>query len=138
MTERIVATFNVGSSSIKLAAYAAAQSGGLGPRLLRAEIAGLPDAPRFSAVAASSEIASAFLSCADISDLRLAALTPRLIIAMGPPSASLSQPLDTGLSRAAGTITRAGPRRLNSLQNSIRCAPWRLITNRTILLPYAP
>ena len=90
MTEQIVATFNVGSSSIKLAAYAAPPAGGLGPRLLRAEIAGLPDAPRLSAIAASSQIASTFLSCADTSDLGLAALAPRLVIAM---EASLGQPL---------------------------------------------
>jgi acetate kinase len=90
MTERIAATFNVGSSSIKLAAYAATQSGGLGPRLLRAEIAGLPDAPRLSAVAASSDLASAFLSRADISDLRLSTLAPRLVIAVED---ALGQPL---------------------------------------------
>ena len=93
MTERIVATFNVGSSSIKMAAYAPAQSGGLGPRLLRAEIAGLPEAARLSAVAGNSNLGSAFLSGADVSDLRLSALAPRLIIdieeALGQPLAAL-------------------------------------------------
>jgi len=90
MTGQIVATFNVGSSSIKLAAYAATQSGGPGPRLLRAEIAGLPDTPKLSAVAGNSDLASAFLSRADTSDLRLAVLAPGLIMAL---EEALGQPI---------------------------------------------
>lgn len=90
MTSRIVATFNVGSSSIKLAAYAAAHSGELGPRLLRAEIAGLPDTPGISAVAASSDLADAFLSGVDTKYLQSADLAPRLIMAL---EKALGQPL---------------------------------------------
>lgn len=90
MKERIVATFNVGSSSIKLAAFAADPSCELGPRLMRAEITGLQDAPRLSAVSANSQLANVFLSGADISDLDPAALAPRLISAV---EKALGQPL---------------------------------------------
>jgi acetate kinase len=82
MTDRVLATLNVGSSSIKLAAYAAAQSGKLGPRLLRAEIAGLPETSKLSAVAGNSNLARAFLAGANVSDLQLSALAPRLIMAV--------------------------------------------------------
>jgi acetate kinase len=90
MNECIVATFNVGSSSIKLAAFAAEASGGLGPRLLRAEISGLQEGPRLSAASADSQLADAFLSGADISDLDPSALAPRLINAV---EKTLGQPL---------------------------------------------
>ena len=91
MTGKIVATFNVGSSSLKLAAYGTTPAGGLGPRLLRAEIDGLPGAPKLSAVAEDSERVRTFLAKADISDLELSLLAPRLVIAI---EAALDQPLD--------------------------------------------
>jgi acetate kinase len=90
MTGKVVATFNVGSSSLKLAAYGATRVGGLGPRLLRAEIDGLPGAPKLSAVADDSARARTFLASADISDLELSVLTPRLVSAI---EAVLNQPL---------------------------------------------
>jgi acetate kinase len=90
MTGQIVATFNVGSSSLKLAAYGTTPAGGLGPRLLRAEIDGLPGAPKLSAVAEDSARARTFLATADISDLELSVLAPRLIMAI---EAALDHPL---------------------------------------------
>jgi acetate kinase len=90
MNEQVVATFNVGSSSIKLAAYSRARGGGLGPRLLRAELSGLPDAPRLSALAGNTDTESAFLAGVDISDPELSALAPRLIRAI---ETALEQPL---------------------------------------------
>lgn len=90
MTGQIVATFNVGSSSLKLAAYGTTPAGGLGPRLLRAEIDGLPGAPKLSAVAEDSARARTFRATADISDLELSVLAPRLIMAI---EAALDHPL---------------------------------------------
>jgi acetate kinase len=126
MTERIVATFNVGSSSIKMAAYAAAQSGGLGPRLLRAEIAGLPEAPKLSAVAGNSNLANAFLSGADVSDLRLSALAPRLIIAveeaLGQPLAAIGHRVVQG-GRHIHSSRAATPELLAELDSLCALAP---------------
>lgn len=126
MTERIVATFNVGSSSIKMAAYAPAQSGGPGPRLLRAEIAGLPEAPRLSAVAGNSNLGSAFLSGADVSDLRLSALAPRLIIAieeaLGQPLAALGHRVVQG-GRQNHSSRAATPELLAELDSLCALAP---------------
>ncbi|MBA3067932.1 MAG: acetate/propionate family kinase [Hyphomonas sp.] len=126
MTGRIVATFNVGSSSIKLAAYGSAQSGGLGPRLLRAELAGLPDTPKLTATAGSGDRARAFLAGADISDLRLSVLAPQLVMAM---EAALDQPLV-----AVGHRVVQGGRH----NHASRTATPELIAELETLCPLAP
>lgn len=100
MGARLIATLNTGSSSIKLAAYRGEPDGAPGEQLLRAQVSGLPNNPRLSAKSPDADVARRFLAVADISDLSLPVLAPKLLAAietaLGGPVAALGHRIVQG------------------------------------------
>lgn len=100
MSGVLIATLNSGSSSLKIACYRSKADDTPGLELLRVHLSGLPDAPRLSARSADPEIAERFLAAADISNLDLNTLAPRLLAAteaaLGAPVAALGHRIVQG------------------------------------------
>lgn len=95
-----IATLNTGSSSIKIAAYEAEAGGSPSEPLLRVNLSGLPGAPHISAKAHEPEIAGRFAEAADVTELALDTLAPRLLgaveAAIGGPVAAIGHRMVQG------------------------------------------
>lgn len=102
MSEKIIATLNTGSSSIKLAAYKSSEAGSPGDVLLRASLSGLPNAPRLSATSSKEGAAERFIAASDVSSLDMKALAPRLLSA-------IETALDTEIDLLGHRIVQGGP-----------------------------
>jgi acetate kinase len=126
MSGVLIATLNSGSSSIKIACYRSEADDTPGLELLRVHLSGLPDAPRLSARSADPEIAERFLTAADISNLDLNTLAPRLLAAT---EAALGAPVDA----LGHRIVQGGPDILDT-----RLATPDLLNYLDSLCPLAP
>jgi acetate kinase len=137
MSRLSIAALNTGSSSIKLATYetgSGARLTGAGLKgagmahapVLRAQISGLPAAPRLDVKARDERAAERFRGAADLSDLDPAALAPRLI-------AALETALEAPVTALGHRIVQGGPR----ITDSQRATP-DLIAFLDTLSPLAP
>ncbi|MFN3312013.1 MAG: acetate/propionate family kinase [Hyphomonas sp.] len=126
MSDMLIATLNTGSSSIKIAAYAAEAGGVPKEPLLRVNLSGLPGAPNLSAKSDDPDVAGRFAAGADVSNLALDTLAPRLLdaleTALGAPVAAVGH-----------RIVQGGP----EIEESRRATPEMLAYLET-LTPMAP
>ena len=121
-----IATLNTGSSSIKLAAYEAEAGGGPRQPLLRVNLSGLPGAPRLAAKSDDPGVAERFAAAADLTDLALDTLAPRLLDAV---EAALGAPV----AAVGHRIVQGGP----DIEDSRKATPEMLAYLET-LTPMAP
>ena len=126
MSGVLIATLNSGSSSIKIACYRSESDDTPGLELLRVNLSGLPDAPRLSAKSVYPEIAERFLAAANISNLDLSTLAPRLLDAT---ESSLGSPVDA----LGHRIVQGGPHIMDT-----RLATSDLLAYLDSLCPLAP
>ncbi|WP_409915869.1 acetate/propionate family kinase [Hyphomonas sp.] len=122
-----IATLNTGSSSIKMAAFEPGTGADEpGAPVLRAQISGLPSAPRLSVKAGDEAAAERFRGAADLSDLSAEVLALRLIAAL---EAALGGPV----SAVGHRIVQGGPEITGS-----RRAATELLDLLDTLSPLAP
>ena len=100
MSRALIATLNSGSSSVKIAVYKAEADGTLGSALLRASISGLPDTPELAVKSVDQDMSGRFRAAANLSDLDLNILAPRLVsaieMAIGAPVDALGHRIVQG------------------------------------------
>ena len=107
MSRALIATLNSGSSSVKIAVYKAEADGTLGSALLRASISGLPDTPELAVKSVDQDMSGRFRAAANLSDLDLNILAPRLVsaieMAIGAPVDALGHRIVQGGPNIAGS-----------------------------------
>lgn len=126
MSGALIATLNTGSSSVKIAAYKADADGTPGAALLRANLSGLPDAPELSVKSVDQDIPARFIAAANVSNLDLDILAPRLVSA-------IEMALDAPIDALGHRIVQGGPDFVDSI-----CATPDRLAYLDLLCPLAP